>query len=349
METQVSASMQAVADTIVEPRWDMEMYDWEKGWALLGLHRSGHHEQTLKKYLDRSIQTQTSAGQPSYGSLGRTPYGWDPDWAKESGEYKGIPDLAPIALIWLDHYEDGGSEVYRQAADRQFDFLQTIPRTRDGGIPMSRGSKELLTDSLWHMCPFLVRYAEVSGVPTGRTDAVTQLDVHHDRLFDPPTGLYRQAWQESPNSFAQSAFWARGVGWYTTAAIDTYNLLPSDHESLGRLADRLRITANALLQYQDRTGFWHNVVDDPEEPLETSGTLMFAYTFIAGIRLGVLDEDRFWEPAVRAIEACLKIVDDEGCVRRTAVVPGGPDAPLGVTLHGQGFYLLATNEYLKIV
>ena len=338
--------VQDVADHIVTGDWDMELHDWEKGWAIKGLYETGQRAGDTRKLLDRAVETRMSEGQLSYGSLGITPYGWEPDWAKGAGEYQGIPDTAPMAELALDVYEEEGDARYLDAADAQYEFLQTIGRTDCGGIPMSRGSKELLTDSLWHMCPFLARYGQVADEPHGFEDAVHQLDVHHDRLFDRHTGLYRQGWRESPNSFAQDTFWARGVGWYTPAAVDTYELLPDDHDAKERIADRIHTTAHALLDYQDASGFWHNTVDDRESPLETSGTLMFVYTLAKAMDLDVLAEETFRSPTDRAFEACTGTIDDSGRVRRTAVVPGGPDAPLGVTLHGQGFYLLAASLYL---
>lgn len=346
LERDLPTIIDDVADQIVDGDWNMEQYDWEKGWAIKGLYNTDRRTEATRKLIDRAVETCTTEGQLSHGSLGITPYGWEPDWAKGPGEYKGIPDTAPMAEVALDIYDQEEEPRYLDVAHAQYEFLQTIGRTDDGGIPMSRGSKELLTDSLWHMCPFLARYAEVADEPAGYEEAIHQLDEHHMRLFDHHTGLYRQAWSETPNSFAQDTFWARGVGWYTTAAVDTYALLPDGHDGRNRIAERIQTTANALLNYQDASGFWHNTVDDRCSPLETSGTLMFVYTLKRGIELGILPETSFEGPAEKAFQACTGVVDEKGQVRRTAVVPGGPDAPLGVALHGQGFYLLTADLYL---
>ena len=175
-------------------------------------------------------------------------------------------------------------------------------------------------------------------------EAVKQIEVHADHLYDSYTGLYRQGWTESPkDSFKQDTFWSRGVGWLTTAIVDTYQYLPEDHAGREPLAEMLRDLSETLLDYQDASGFWHNTLDDDESPLETSGTLMFAYSFRRGLDLGILSDERFEASAQRAMDVCDGTVNRDGEVRRVSVVPGGPNSPLGVALHGQGWYLLAAS------
>jgi unsaturated rhamnogalacturonyl hydrolase len=72
---------------------------------------------------------------------------------------------------------------------------------------------------------------------------------------------------------------------------------------------------------------------------------MFAYTIKRGVDLGVLD-DRFEASAERAMSVCKGVVSEEGAVRRVADKPGGPGAPLTVTSFGQGWFLMAANEFL---
>lgn len=127
---------------------------------------------------------------------------------------------------------------------------------------------------------------------------------------------------------------------------DVLAVLPEDHADSDELAEELRDLAAAMLPNQDASGFWHNVVDDRTEWLETSGTLMAVYAFGRGVDLGVLDSDPFVDAAERAMRVAAGVVDSERRVRRVPKVPGGPKAPSGVTLHGQGWFLLAASTRL---
>ncbi|WP_232703578.1 glycoside hydrolase family 88 protein [Halobacterium wangiae] len=326
--------------------FNMEQHDWEKGCAINGLHAVGLHEEETRYLVDRSIETQTTEGQLTYGSLGLTPYGWEPDWAGDKNDYKSYADPVVPGHGVLELYDRTGDDYYLDAAQKQYEQLQSIEKTEGGGIPISRGEKELLLDSLYHISPFMARYGELADDPEAIDEAVHQIEVHAERCYDPHTGLYRQGWQETPNSFAQDTFWSRGVAWLTTAIVATLPYVPEDHEGYDDLVEMLQDVSEVVLDYQDDSGFWHNTLDDRTSPLEASGTMMFVYTFEEGMEQGVLDQSTFEEPSQRAMDVCKGLVDSQGGVRRVAVVPGGPDAPLGVALHGQGFFLLAASYFL---
>jgi len=334
-----------VAAQVVGDHWNMEKHDWEKGCAINGLLATDRHVDEARRLVDRSIETQTSEGQLTYGSLGSTPYGYDAPWAK--GEYKSYADPVVPGHGVLEFYDRTGEEYLLEAARKQYEQLRSIETTEDGGIPISRGDKDLLLDSLYHFCPFMARYGRLADDPDAVDEAVEQIEVHADHLHDPYTGLYRQGWTEGPkDSFKQDTFWSRGVAWLTTAIVATYPYLPAEHPGRESLAGMLREVSDVLLDYQDASGFWHNTLDDEQSPLETSGTLMFAYSFRRGLDLGILDGERFEDAARRAMDVCRGTVDGDGGVRRVALVPGGPGAPLGVALHGQGFFLLAASRFL---
>jgi unsaturated rhamnogalacturonyl hydrolase len=334
-----------VASQIVSGEWNMEKHDWEKGCAINGLLLTGHEETEARRLVDRSIETQTSEGQLTYGSLGSTPYGWEADWA--TGEYKSYADPVVPGHGVLRFYDQTGEEYLLEAARKQYEQLRSIETTEDGGIPISRGKKDLLLDSLYHFCPFMAHYGRLADDSDAVDEAVRQIEIHAEHLYDPYTGLYRQGWTEGPkDTFKQATFWSRGVGWLTTAIVDTYQHLPEDHDGRDSLGDMLRDVSETLLEYQDASGYWHNTLDDETSPLETSGTLMFAYSFRRGLDLGILDDERFDDSAQRAMDVCKGAVSRDGEVRRVSVVPGGPGSPLGVALHGQGFFLIAASCFL---
>lgn len=334
-----------VAGQIIGGSWNMEQHDWEKGCAINGLLMTDRETETARRWVDRSVETQTSEGQLTYGSLGATPYGWEAEWATD--EYKSYADPVVPGHGVLEFYDRTGEEYLLEAARKQYEQIQSIETTESGGIPISRGNKDLLLDTLYHICPFMARYGELADEPEAIDEAVRQIEVHAEHLLDPRTGLYRQGWTEGPKDhFKQDTFWSRGVGWLTTAIVDTARYLPTGHSGWDTFEELLEPLAVTLLDYQDASGFWHNTLDDLTSPLETSGTLMFAYSFDLGHELGLLDDERLSESARRAFEVAKGTVDRNGGVRRVSVVPGGPGSPLGVALHGLGWFLITASRFL---
>lgn len=318
---------------------DMENETWQKAVALNGLLAVGGYDDAVRRHVDRSIATQTSAGQFSYGSL-------DPKSWTDDVEYKSQTDPVALGYPVLEFYERTGDERYLDAARRQYEYLaEEAQRTTDGGIGHHRGEVELWIDALYMVCPFLARYGDVADEPAAVDDAVRQILVQTKHLRDPHAGLYRHEWREQPNTFPEDTFWSRGNGWALGGILGTLEYLPSDHDERDTLVELFRDLCETLRSFQDESGFWHNVLDDDESALETSGTLMFAYAFREGIERGILDEDVFSPPAIDAMDVSRGVVKENGAVGRVVGPPGGPGVPFAVTSYGQGWFLLAASKF----
>lgn len=319
---------------------DMESEDWQKAVAIDGLLSAGGGEYVpaAKRLVDRAIETQTGEGQFSYGSLDPKPW---------SEDYQSQTDPAALGRPVLSFYERTDEERYLEAARRQYAYLRdTARRTADGGIAHHRGPIELWVDSIYMLCPFLAAYGAAADVPAAREEALDQIAVQAAHLQDPRTGLFRHEWRETPDSFPESTFWSRGNGWAAAGIVDTLALLPDGQPGREQAETVLRTLADAVVERQDGSGFWHNVLDDPASPLETSGTLMFAYAFERATAAGLLDDERSVAAAERAMDVCAGVVDEEGAVRRVVGPPGGPGVPFAVTSYGQGWFLLAASRFV---
>ncbi|WP_423750741.1 glycoside hydrolase family 88/105 protein [Salinirarus marinus] len=324
---------------------DVLAEDWEKGVAIQGLLATDQHVDEAQELVDLAIRTQTSNGQFAFG-WGDYPKSWL-DRTDFLSDYKPCFNQTVLGDCALRFYQRTGDERYLDAAEDHYEFLQTTPRTADGGMSHRRDSVELWVDALYFVVPFLARYGAITGDRAAMDEAATQLRIHTKHLQDPHTGLFRHNWRETPNSYPQGTFWARGVGWATTALVDALAILPDDHPQRDDLCSILDETVSTLVELQDASGFWHHILDDADtlrSPLETSGTLMFAYTIERGVQLRVLD-DSLSDVAARALDAATWVVDERGAVRRVAKKPGGPGAPLGVTSFGQGWFLLAADLF----
>ncbi|MFC7203137.1 glycoside hydrolase family 105 protein [Haloferax namakaokahaiae] len=331
---------------------DIDGQSWITGVAINGLLAEGGDDSVAhaKHLVDTAVATQDDAGQLGYGpsypievfSHGRE---YEASWELTVKKCMNTNNSTAIGHGVLDFYERTDEDRYLDAASRAYDSLLSFERTEDGGIPHHdpalAGIKSLWIDSVYMMCPFFARYAAASGNEDAYDEAVGQVLVHAKHLRDDLTGLFRHIWVEQPNYYPQGAFWARGNGWVAAAAADVLELLPETHPKRDELLEMFQDHCSALLPLQEENGFWHNLVDDPHTPLESSGTLMFAYAFARGVELGLLDEATYRQPAEDAVAAVSRIVGDDGAVNRVAGPPGGPEAPLTVTPYGQGWYLMA--------
>jgi rhamnogalacturonyl hydrolase YesR len=67
-----------------------------------------------------------------------------------------------------------------------------------------------------------------------------------------------------------------------------------------------------LLPYQTSDGLWRQLIDYPEAYEETSGSAMFAYAMVTGIRMGWLDVETYLPVAEKAWIGLVNRVDEHG-------------------------------------
>ena len=325
---------------------DMESEDWTKAVAINGLLATDESQfvEAAQQLVDRSIETQTSEGYFSYGSTDPIPSTiLDPEeWPDyELGQWQCHG--ATIGQSVLEFYERTGDNDYLEAAHRQYDALCETVRTAEGGISYNSHIKELWVDSLYMIPPFLARYGGLTDTEAAVEEAVDHITIQAKYLQDEHTGLFRHIWREQPNTFPEDTFWSRGNGWAAAGIVDTLAILPEEHPDRDKLVGILLDLLEGIIELQDASGYWHNILDDPYSPLEASGTLMFSYVFEKARHLGFLKDGRYREAAKSGFDICTGIVDENGDVQRIAMPPGGPGVSLGVTSYGQGWFLLAAN------
>jgi len=83
--------------------------------------------------------------------------------------------------------------------------------------------------------------------------------------------------------------WGRGNGWMAVGMAEILRILPKDNPNRNRIMDGYHKMMAALLKFQGDDGMWRQIIDDIEAWKETSGTAMFTYAFITGVKNGWLD------------------------------------------------------------
>lgn len=104
-----------------------------------------------------------------------------------------------------------------------------------------------------------------------------------------PNGLYYHAANSKED--VCNFFWLRAIGWYAMAQVDVMEYMPEEY--LPQLKANLKKYIDGMLKYQDETGMWKNLVDQPlteTNKKETSGTTMMVYCILKAIRKGWLED-----------------------------------------------------------
>ncbi|MDR2936411.1 MAG: glycoside hydrolase family 88 protein [Rikenellaceae bacterium] len=258
-------------------------------------------------------------------------------------------------------YDKTQDPRYKTVLDTLRSQLRSQPRTTQGGFwhkqiyPM-----QMWLDGVYMGDPLYAEYIRRWGDPSEFDDVFTQFFVIAERTYDPKNGLYRHAFDDSPAGrkmdwadpvTGQSEHvWGRGLGWYYMAVVDVLDYIPEDQpkrDSLIRLFNKI---TDVLVREQDpETGGWWQVMDLPGEYgnyIETTGTSMFAYGMLKGVRKGYLAQS-YLTPAMKAYNGLLEkfvTVDEQGLVSLTKCCAG---AGLGGNPYRDGTFNYYINTTVR--
>lgn len=203
-------------------------------------------------------------------------------------------------------YNRTGEQRYAQVLDTLYAQLRAQPRNFDGGFwHKAVYPHQMWLDGLYMAEPFYAEYAMThltgAALDDAVADIVNQFVTVGKHTWDPATGLYRHAYDDSREMFwcdsisGQSAHaWCRAMGWYAMAIVETMQYLGKSDATRPMQAILERIY-DVLPKYADpRTGMWYQVLDQPGREgnyLESTGSVMFVYAQLKAVRLGYLPEE----------------------------------------------------------
>ena len=61
---------------------------------------------------------------------------------------------------------------------------------------------------------------------------------------------------------------------------------PEDNPNHARILEGYRLMMKSLKDYQDKSGMWNQLIDKADCWPETSGSAMFTYAMIMGVKMG---------------------------------------------------------------
>lgn len=150
-------------------------------------------------------------------------------------------------------------------------------------------------------------------------------------------------------------YWGRGNGWMAAGVTELLRHLPADHQDRPRILRGYQKMMESLKSFQRPNGMWNQLIDEPDCWAETSGSAMFAYAFITGVKQGWLNADEYTPAARKAWMALVDYVDERGSVAEVCVGTNKKndkqyyyDRPRNAgDFHGQAPYLWCVNALLE--
>lgn len=108
--------------------------------------------------------------------------------------------------------------------------------------------------------------------------------------------------------------WSRGNGWMAVGMAELLRILPEDSPNRERIMTGYLKMMSTLLDCQSKSGMWLQVIDDPTMWEESSGTAMFTYAMIVGVKRGWLKDPAYTKAARKGWLALSKRVTKDGYV-----------------------------------
>jgi unsaturated rhamnogalacturonyl hydrolase len=110
-------------------------------------------------------------------------------------------------------------------------------------------------------------------------------------------------------------FWGRGNGWMAAGFTELLTTLPKNHPQREKIMAGYKKMMTTLLKYQDESGMWKQLIDDPQSWPETSCTGMFTFAMITGVKNGWLDKKIYTAAARKGWLALLTYLNENGDIR----------------------------------
>ena len=239
---------------------------------------------------------------------------WADTMATENGEvysYKksnyNVDHICP-ARIYFDLHDMYGSQdkSYRRVLRRIREQIDAQPRTESGEFWHKQiYPHQVWLDGFYMALPFYAeytaRYAPKEQKDSLFADIVHQFVAGAENTYDPATGLFRHAWDESKSMFwcdpetgLSAHAWGRATGWYAIALVEVLDYLPKTHPGHQTLVNQLNYFLEVLPKWADKqTGMWYQVLDCPDREgnyQESTCSIMFTYAFLKGLRRGYIDD-----------------------------------------------------------
>jgi rhamnogalacturonyl hydrolase YesR len=231
------------------------------------------------------------------------------------GSDQAVTDPVAAGYGILKCYELFGDERYKHAADRLYSYCKnTAPRNASGTVYHINNHREIWSDSLYMLPPFLAAYGDYD-------ECLKQIRGYRACLWNPDKKLYSHRWSDDENRFISARFWGGGNGWAAASFAIIYELLPTDQQAYKtEIVTYLTELLDGLQAAIRPDGLFNDFVGEPDSFVETNLSQMAAFAIFKSVKTGAIDT-KYLEFAQKMKEGALAKVDEYGYVQDAAGSP----------------------------
>lgn len=231
------------------------------------------------------------------------------------------PSLTPTASNKVDFYVFGALplEIYQQKKETKYFDLGMKYAVGQWTLPTNatQSQKDWHNDGyswqtrLWIDDMFMITALQaqaylVTGDEKYIERTAREMVLYLDRL-QRDNGLFYHA-------LSAPYYWGRGNGWFAVGMAELLRILPEDERYdiyRTRIMEGYKKMMEGLLRYQIYDGMWGQLIDNMSSWRETSGTAMFTYAMITGVKNGWLDKVKYGTAARKAWLSLLTYLDED--------------------------------------
>lgn len=211
-------------------------------------------------------------------------------------------------------------------------------------------------DDMYMGIPCLAWYGRLTGKTEYYDEALRQVRLFKEKMWVEEKGFFRHGWVEDMNPHPVFP-WGRANGWAVLTMCEVLDAIPEGYTGREEVLSLLRKHIAGLSVLQDKTGFWHQLINDSDTYLETSATAIYTYCFAHAICEGWIDAAAYGPQTLLAWNAVSTQVNGKGQVENTCVGSGmGFDPafyacrPVHVmAAHGYGPVIWAGGEVIRLL
>jgi unsaturated rhamnogalacturonyl hydrolase len=277
---------------------------------------------------------------------------------KEGVPPKNVNTMAPLLTLAFI-YEDTKDQKYIPYLETWAEWvMHDMPRTNENGLQhMTYGPEnknQLWDDTLMMTVLPLAKIGKLLNRKEFIEEAKRQFLIHIKYLCDKKTGLWYHGWTFEENHNYAEALWGRGNCWITIAIPEIIEILELEKGDFLRefLIETLNRQVEALAHFQNESGLWHTLINDPTSYLEASATAGFAYGILKSVHKRYIGQE-YKEVAYKAIRGIINEIGEDGAVQKVSVGTGMGDSldfykeiRLTTMPYGQSLAILCLTELL---
>ncbi len=220
-------------------------------------------------------------------------------------------DLSVFGAVPLELYMQTKMDKYlvmgKNIADKQWgppEGLRVIPASHVYYAQGLTWQTRMWIDDMFMINAVQVQAYRATGKEEYINRAAKEMVVYLDSL-QKPNGLFYHA-PDVPY------FWGRGNGWMAAGMAEILSSLPENNPNRSRIMKGYHTMMASLLKYQAPSGMWRQLIDEPTSWEESSGTGMFAYAMVVGVKKGWLDKKTYTPVARKAWLGLVSFIDENG-------------------------------------